>query len=396
MMIDDHMRIPGLRSVCVREVQKTLKDSAKRLLEDELQRYGLGEAHGFKITNDEIRTPGGGVIIFQGMQDHNAESIKSLEGFNRAWVEEAQTLSATSLKLLRPTIRAPGSELWFSWNPRRKNDPVDQLLRGDLPTDAIVVRANWSDNPWFPNELNQERTDDQRLHPDQYEHVWNGDYVSVATGAYYAKAITQAKAEHRIGYVASDPLMNYRAFWDIGGTGAKADACSIWIAQFIGREIRILDYYEAIGQPLAVHVSWMQERGYMPHKCNVYLPHDGVNHDKVFDVTYESELRRAGYTVTVIKNQGTGAANQRIEAMRRIFPSLWFNEATTSGGLDALGWYHEKRDETRNIGLGPEHDWASHAADSAGLMAIVAEDIFNEVNRRPAQKQSMTNGGWMG
>ena len=142
--------------MCIREVQKSLKDSAKRLLEDKLATYGFGEADGFKVFREVIETPGDGVITFQGMQDHTADSIKSLEGFKRAWVEEAQTLSSTSLSLLRPTIRAPGSELWFSWNPRRKTDPVDVMLRGkELPTGATVIRASWSDNPWLPAELNR-------------------------------------------------------------------------------------------------------------------------------------------------------------------------------------------------------------------------------------------------
>ncbi|MEF3075181.1 PBSX family phage terminase large subunit [Methylobacter sp. Wu1] len=395
MLIDDHLRNPGMRSVCIREVQKSLKESAKRLLEDCLQEYGLGELQGFKVLNDVIKTPGDGIIIFQGMQDHTADSIKSLEGFDRAWVEEAQTLSATSLRMLRPTIRKPGSEIWFSFNPRRKTDPVDMFLRGEEPpTGAVVVRANWSDNPWFPAELENERLDDLRMNPDQYDHVWEGDYVTVSSGAYFAKHLAMARQEHRIGHVAADPLMTYRAFCDIGGTGAKADAFSMWIVQFVGKEIRWLDYYEAIGQPLAEHVAWLNGNGYS--KAKIYLPHDGVNHDKVFDVTYESEFRRAGFDVTVIKNQGSGAATQRIEAMRRIFAQCWFNEPKCKGGLDALGWYHEKRDENRGIGLGPDHDWSSHCCDAAGMAAIVAEDIFDEQNRKKPHKNVYGGGGWMG
>jgi phage terminase large subunit len=398
LLVEQHLLQPGLRSVCVREVQKTLKDSAKRLIEDRLKEYGLGVTQGFKVFNEVIQTPGDGLIIFQGMADHTAESIKSLENFGRAWVEEAQTLSHKSLQLLRPTIRTPGSQIWFSWNPRRKTDPVDVFFRGEnRPSDAIVVRANWNDNPWFPDELERERQDDLRINPDQYQNVWEGDYISVATGAYYAKALTLARSERRISNaVVADPLMSLKAFWDIGGTGAKADACAIWIVQFIGKEIRILDYYEAIGQPLSAHVGWMIEKGYTFSRTQIYLPHDGVKHDMVFDVTYESELRRAGYGVTTIPNQGSGAANQRIEAMRRIFDRMWFNQDKCSGGLDALGWYHEKRDESRNIGLGPEHDWSSHAADAAGLMAIVAEELTEDANRRNSSGKSTITAGWMG
>lgn len=368
-LIDDSLYEPGLLSVCIREVQKSLKQSSKRLIETKLRDLGLGEKDGFKVFNEVIQTPGDGVIAFQGMQDHTAESIKSLEGFRRAWMEEAQTISATSLNLLRPTIRAPGSEIWASWNARRKTDPVDLMLRGaQRPTGAVVVKANWQDNPWFTPELEQERQDCLRMQPDQYGHIWEGEYVTVSSGAYFARQLAECRAEGRIGPVGKDPLMTMRAYWDIGGTGLKADACAIWVVQFVGLQVRVLDYYEAVGQPLATHVAWLRSKGYGAAQC--VLPHDGATNDKVFSVSYESALRAAEFDVRVVKNQGPGAAMARIEALRRVLPSTWFNEATTEGGRDALGWYHEKRDDARGMGLGPNHDWSSHAADAAGLMAV--------------------------
>lgn len=376
MMVDEAIRRSGFRGVCIREVQKSLKESAKLLIEDKIQQHGLGDK--FECLDRETRTPGGGVIIYQGMKDQNAESIKSLEAFDVAWVEEAQTMTKRSLTMLRPTIRKERSELWFSWNPRRKDDAVDHLFRGngDLvdgvqwtpPTDAAIVEANWDDNPWFPSRLIGERLDDLRMKPDQYPHIWEGEYARVTEGAYYAGELTRAKQEHRIGRVAADPLMTYRAYWDIGGTGAKADACAIWIAQFVGREVRVLDYYEASGQPLAAHVEWLRQRRYASALC--VLPHDGSTNDRVHDVSFESALRNAGFDVEVIPNQGRGAARMRIEQARRVFGSIWFNEETTEDGRDALGSYHEKKDEHRNIGLGPEHDWSSHGADAFGLMCV--------------------------
>lgn len=380
LLIDDCLCNKGLRAVSIREVQKTLKESSKRLIEDKLEAFKLTEADGFKVFNEVIQTPGDGIITFAGMQDHNAESIKSLEGYNRAWVEEAQSLSARSLSLLRPTIRAENSELWFSWNPRRKTDPVDMMLRGELPTGATVVRANWSDNPRFPKVLEQERLDCLRQTPEQYDHIWEGGYASVMEGAYFAKHLAEAKAQGRIGRVAPDPLMALRAFVDIGGTGSRADAFTIWIAQFIGKEIRVLNYYESVGQPLAAHLAWMRSEGYEPGKLSIWLPHDGSTQDKVFDVSYESAFTKAGYAVEVVPNQGKGAAKQRIEAARRLFGGMWFNADKVQPGLDAIGWYHEKKDEARNIGLGPEHDWSSHGADSFGLMAVVAEAIAGGTN----------------
>jgi phage terminase large subunit len=365
----------GLRSVCIREVQKDLAQSSKLLIESKLQQLGLGEADGFKVFRDVIEVPGDGLMIFKGMQDYTADSIKSLEGFKRAWWEEAQSATAHSLNMLRPTLRAPGSELWFSWNPRRRTDPVDVMLRGaQLPTGAVVVQANWRDNPWFnEGELPQERLDCLRLQPEQYDHIWEGGYATVLEGAYYAKSLAEARQQGRIGRVSADPLMTIRLFCDIGGTGARADAFTIWAAQFIGQEIRVLDYYEQVGQPLAAHLAWCRSRGYTPDRAQFWLPHDGSTQDKVHDVSYESALRDAGYEVTVIPNQGKGAAKARIEEGRRLFPSMWFNEATTEAGLAALGWYHEKKDEARNIGLGPEHDWSSHGADSFGLMCVAHE-----------------------
>jgi phage terminase large subunit len=365
LAVEDSLAEKGLLSVCVREIQKSLKDSAKRLIESKLVEYGLGEADGFRVYNDRIQTPGDGVILFQGLQDHTAESIKSLEGFKRAWIEEAQTLSTTSLTLLRPTIRAEGSEIWASWNPRRKNDPIDLLLRGEQkPTGASVVRANWSDNPWFPSVLEQERKDCLRDNADQYDHIWEGGYATVLAGAYYAASLASARTEGRIGRVAKDPLMPVKAFWDIG----VRDATAIWIAQFVDREIRVLDYYEAVNQSLGTHLEWLRRRGYGDAHC--YLPHDAAKRDEVQAVRFEDHIQAGGFETTMIKNQGAGAYLKRIETARRIFPSIWFNQATTGGGVDALGWYHEKKDEVRNIGLGEEKDWSNHAADAFGLMCV--------------------------
>lgn len=388
MLVEDSMAEPGnfgegLRSVCIREVQKDLAQSAKHLIEQKLAAFRLGERNGFKIYRDCIATPGDGIVIFKGMNDYTADSIKSLEGFKRGWWEEAQTATAHSLKLYRPTLRAEGAERWFSWNPRRKTDPVDKLLRGEeLPTGSVVVQANWRDNIFFTDELELERTDTLRTDPDQYGHIWDGEYVSVIEGAYYAKVITKAKEEKRIGFaVQPDPLMTTHLFFDIGGTGAKSDAVAIWAAQFVGKEIRCVNYYEAVGQPLATHVAWMQEQGYKTKNTQIWLPHDGSTNDKVFDVSYESFLQDADYEVEVVPNQGRGAAKMRIEAGRRHFPSIWFDKEKTAAGVDALGWYHEKVDEKRDIGLGPEHDWASHGADAFGLMCVVADDIREEQGR---------------
>jgi phage terminase large subunit len=384
-LIIDCLDEKGLRAVCIREVQKTLAQSSKTLLEKKIADLNVGRA--FRVYDDKIATPGDGLIMFQGMQNHTAESIKSLEGIKRAWVEEAQTLSPRSLTMLRPTIRADGSQIWFSWNPRRKTDAVDEFLRGEQVPGSIVVKANWRDNPWFPEELNLERRLDMARYPDRYAHIWEGDYARAFEGAYFAKVLLDAKTEGRIGKVSADPLLPLRAIFDLGGSGASADAMAIWIVQWVGHEIRVLDYIEGVGQVLAYYVNELRNRGYGKALC--ILPHDGVNENNVTGKRYEDHLRDAGFEVEVVKNQGKGAAAMRIEAVRRIMPKCWFNEATTEAGRDALGYYHERKDEDRNVGLGPEHDWSSHGSDAFGLMAVAYEE--------PKQKRDIPkpNRAWV-
>ena len=181
-IVDRMIEDPTIRAVCIREVQKSLRESAYRLIGDKIT--ALGVADRFRVMHDRIETAQGGVVIFMGMQDHTAESIKSLEGFRIAWVEEAQTLSAKSLELLRPTIRSPGSQMYFSWNPRNRLDAVDKFLRGDdVPENAAVVQVNYDSNYWFPKELEAERELDHRMRPDRYSHIWQGDYEPQAVGA---------------------------------------------------------------------------------------------------------------------------------------------------------------------------------------------------------------------
>jgi phage terminase large subunit len=207
------------RAVCVREVQKSLDQSVKLLIEDKIR--SLGVSGSFRVLNTHIETPWDGRIIFQGMQNHTADSIKSLEAYNIAWVEEAQSLSQRSLDLLRPTIRAPGSELWFSWNPNTPSDPVDQLLRGDHPPNgAVVIEANWTDNPWFPDDLREDMETDRRRDPEKYAHVWGGAYSLNAEARVFknwrVEAFdTPADAEFRFGAdwgFATDPTVLVRCY----------------------------------------------------------------------------------------------------------------------------------------------------------------------------------------
>ncbi len=378
LLVEECYRSPATRAICIREVQKTLAESSKQIVESKISSLGLG-SH-FRITREHIETPGGGVILFQGMQNHTAESIKSLEGCRIAWVDEAQTLSERSLSLLRPTIRVDGSEIWFSWNPRRKVDAVDRFLRDMKPEGSLVVQCNWRDNPWWNATLEAERQLELKLYPDRYPHIYEGDYARAFEGAYFAKVLADAKLQNRIGKVSADPLLPIKLFWDLGGSGATADAMAIWAVQWVGQQINVLDYIEGQGQVLGYYTDILRQRGYQ--RAYSYIPHDGVNENNLTGKRWSDHLAEAEFKNEVVKNQGKGAASMRIEAVRRIFPKVWFNETTTEPGRDALGYYHERKDDERNVGLGPEHDWSSHAADAFGLMAICYEE--------PSRKQGFS------
>jgi len=229
----------AMKIVCIREVQDSIKDSVKALIEQKIDKLGLGWF--FDPQLGEIRGRNGSLVVFRGMQRFNSENIKSLEGFDIAWVEEAQTLSDISLRLLRPTIRKENSELWFSWNPRHDTDPVDKLFRGPgKPSDAILAEVNWNDNPWFPDVLKREKDEDYARDPEMADHVWGGNYEIVSEGAYYARLIVQAEKEGRIGEFLYDPRLPVVTSWDLG----VADYTAVWFIQEDGKHATAIDYYE--------------------------------------------------------------------------------------------------------------------------------------------------------
>lgn len=360
--------------LCGRQFMNSLEDSSLEEVKAAIRETDWLAPH-FDIGEKYVRTACRRITYsFSGL-DRNIDSIKSKARIKLAWVDEAEPVTEDAWAKLIPTLREEDSELWVTWNPESKRSATHKRFR-EARGDPLmrVAEINWRDNPWFPAILERKRLKDLAERPESYDHIWEGGFKTAYEGAYYAILLTQAKAQGRICRVAADPLMTIRLFVDIGGTGARADAFTIWAVQFVGREIRVLDYYEAVGQPLGAHLNWLRIRGYTPDKAQFWLPHDGANHDKVYSVSYESALKEAGYEVTVVPNQGKGAAAARIEAVRRRLPMMWFNEDTTEAGRDALAAYHEKRDENREIGLGPSHDWASHGSDAMGLCAIVYEE----------------------
>jgi phage terminase large subunit len=358
--------------VCGREFQNSLDESSMAEIKLAIESEPWLAGH-YEVGEKYIRTRDGRIdFSFVGLR-RNIESVKSTARIRLLWVDEAEQVSEIAWQKTIPTVRETGSEIWVTWNPERRASATNQRFRENPPDNSRIIGLTYRDNPWFPATLEQIRREDEVRRPDQYGHVWLGEFATGHVGAYYARLLNEAKEEGRIGHVSKDPLLPVRVYVDIGGTGARSDAYAQWVVQFVGRgEVRVLDYYESVGEPLAVHVGWLREKGW--GKANVYLPHDGATHDRVYEVSFESAFRSAGFSVEVIPNQGRGAARARIEAARRLFPSIWFNEETTASGREALAWYHERKSEdVRDVGLGPEHDWSSHSADAFGLMCVAYE-----------------------
>jgi phage terminase large subunit len=380
----------AVRWVCIREVQNTLRDSVHQLLIDKIQKFGLGTF--FETLNGEIRGANGSLIIHRGMQSYNAESIKSLEGYDGAWVEEAQSLSDVSWRLLRPTLRKENSEIWCSWNPRHDTDAVDKFFRGPhRPKEAIVVEANWDHNKWLPDVLKAEKDNDYATDPEMADHVWGGNYEIVSEGAYYARLIVEAERDGRVGAFPYDPKRTVATAWDIG----VDDYTSIWFVQEDGFHATVVDYYETSNEgaddivaaclpelfrpPMAEarFVGWSQEEAlkvlgrsvpfkYGPH----YLPHD----IRMREWGHGARSRVETLVGLGVKNLSKGVPAKpadRIQAVRRILPIVRFNQTPrVELGLKRLRRYRRKWNDALQTFTTPEHDENSHGADAFGEYAV--------------------------
>lgn len=380
------------RIACIREVQNSLRESVRQLIVDKIAKFGLEDS--FDALEAEIRGPNGSLIIFKGMQSYNADTIKSLEGYDVAWVEEAQAMSDRSFRMLRPTIRKPGSEIWCSWNPRHDTDAVDVLLRGpNAPKDAIVVPVGWQDNPWFPDVLRDEMERDYQADPEMAEHVWGGGYELVSEGAYYARLIAQAEKEGRVGHFPYDPKRPVKTSWDIG----IDDYMSIWFWQDDGFTATVIDFYEASGlgfddvmsicMPEIFVPPPMDERfrGWTKAKALADLDRPVPYSYGLHYLPHDVRMREvgAGGRSRVQSLQGLGMANirkgaatnpdDRIAASRRLLPLVRFHSSPrVDKGIKRMRRYSRKLNEAMNTYVGPLHDENSHAADAFGEYAINA------------------------
>jgi phage terminase large subunit len=369
--------------VCGREHLNSLDDSSMA----EVKSAILSEpwlAEHFEIGEKYIRTKSRRISYkFSGLESKTVQSLKSTTKILLLWADEAEPITDATWDVVLPTLRQEDSELWVTWNPARKSSATDRRFRQATDPRFRVVELNWRDNPRFPAILERQRARWMTSDPDSYDHVWEGAYATATKGAYFTRQLSEMRREGRIGRVAHDPLMTRRLFADIGGTGRNSDAFALWGAQFVGREVRVLDYYEQVGQEVGHHLQWMRDHNYLPSNTSIWLPHDGATNDRIFAVSYESAFTDASYTVEVVPNQGRGAVVARINAARRVFPSVWVNEETTEPGIEALGWYHEKWDDERDVGLGPEHDWCFSAGTEvmtpSGWIPIRDLSVHNKV-----------------
>lgn len=370
------------RAVCIREVQNSIKESVRQLLVDKIQKLGLGSF--FNVLEGEIRGANGSLVIFKGMQVYNAENIKSLEDYDLAWVEEAQTFSAVSLRLLRPTIRKDGSELWFSWNPRYDNDPVDEFFRGKKGhPSATVLSVSYKDNPWFPDVLREELAFDRESDPEMAHHVWDGGYQIITEGAYYARLIADAENEGRIGDFPYNPKIKIRTGWDIG----VDDYTSVWFFQEEPGRTTVVDYFEASGygaeqvvrecMPELIpddgeKLAGLKELGrdqsfaYEKH----YLPHDVKNREWGAGARTRRHTLM-GLGVKPIMIGGMQGPAERINATRKLLPVVRFNKTDrVMVGVSRLRRYSRKFNDALGTYTTPLHDINSHGADGFGEYAI--------------------------
>ena len=359
------------------------RQQAKDVAWSYLKHY-TGRIPGVEVSESELHVtlPSGSRVRLYGSDNYDAMRGIYLDGV--IMDEFADHHPQAWREVIRPALADRGGWASFIGTSKGKNAFYDIHCQAEADTAWFALKLKASETGIIADdELAAMRS---QMSANEYAREMECDFDAAIEGAYFADCIAKARSDGRIGKVAADPLMQCRAYWDIG----IADHCVIWVAQFIGREIRVIDHYEVSGQPLAAHLNWLRSRGYDNALC--VLPHDGAQRDTVTAVRFEDHIRQAGFKTDLVKNQGKGADMQRIEAARRIFPQVWFNQETCWAGIDALASYHERRDEKRGVGLGPRHDDNSHSADAFGLMCVAYEAPREKAReRRPAYA-----AGWMG
>ena len=371
-----------LRILCAREFQTSIKDSVHKLLSDQVLELGLTDF--YDVIDRTIRGKNGTEFNFVGLKN-NVANVKSYEGVDICWVEEAQTVSARSWDVLVPTIRKEGSEIWISFNPELESDATYQRFILHSPENAIIQKINWSDNPWFPETLNRERMTLKSRDPEAYNTVWEGLCRQTVDGAVFAREMQMAELEERITKVRYDPTKPVVAVFDLGW----ADSTSIWFVQFIAQEIRLIRYIEDNQQTISHYLALMQTFGYIYD--TLWLPHDAQNKTIGSNGrSIEEIVRAAGFKTKIIPRT---AIADSINAARTIFRNCYFDRDNCYDGLQCLRHYkYEVDPDTKQFSKNPLHDQYSHGADAFRYIGLGVQETRP---KKPKQIQYAHPQSWM-
>ena len=342
------------------------------MLVDQIYEMKL-EAH-YNITQTSIKGLNGTEFIFAGIKN-NINGLKSIEGIDYCWVEEANNVTATSWDILIPTIRKENSEIWISFNPELPTDETYKRFVISPPDNAVVQKVNWNDNPWFPEVLDLERQSLRNRDFESYQNVWEGFTRSTIDGAVFGKEMARAEQDNRICNVPYDATKPVLAVFDIGW----ADATAIWFVQFIGMETRLIRYFETTQTTISEILGKMQTFGYVYE--TLYLPHDAQNRTLAANGrSIEEIVRNSGFNVRIIER--TPIADS-INAARTIFSSCYFDKNNTTAGLDCLRHYRYDVDpDTKGFSQKPLHDNYSHGADAFRYIGLMIQEK-KVVKRKP-------------
>lgn len=356
------------RILCAREIQDSIKDSVHRLLSDQIEAMGLGGF--YEVLRDEIRGKNGTLFLFKGLSDMTADSIKSFEGCSRVWLEEAQAISKRSWSILTPTIRAPGSEIWGTYNPQLETDETHRRAVVQPYPDTVTREMNWRDNPWFPSVLDKERRHDRDTLPAaEYAHIWEGQCLPAVQGAIYAAEVQAAQQQQRIRPVPVDPLLKTHAVFDLGWN----DSMSIILAQRQGSEVRIVGFLEDSHRTLADYSADL--KAMRLNWGEIWLPHDGRAKNIQTGRSAEETMQALGWTVRIVPQDDieNGIRNARL-----MWPRVFFDQTQAAELLEHLKRYRRKVSAQTNEAGPPLHDEHSHAADAFRYLCAAADQFTNE------------------
>ena len=354
-----------LRVLCAREVQRSIKNSVHQLLSDQIQSLGLGQF--YEVLESEIRGLNGSLFVFTGLATNTAESIKSYEGIDRVWCEEAQTISRKSWDILIPTIRKPESEIWVSFNPGLDTDDTYLRYCVNPPENAKVVKLNYMDNPWFSEVLEIERQHSEKTNPD-YENIWLGDCKAAVDGAIYSNEIREAQEGNRITTVPYDPMMKVHVVMDLGWN----DSMSVILCQKGISDLRIIGYIEDDHRTLDSYSAQLKNLSY--NWGTMFLPHDGQSKDFKHGISAEDIMKKLGWDIRIVPKADIESG---IKLARMNFHRIYFDKSAQRL-VECLKNYRRSINSATNEPGAPLHDEYSHGADAFRYLCTSIESMKNE------------------